>query len=130
MNANSLAKAFAAMGLACVVLAVSCKGPSPCGETVSHSAISPDGTTSAKVSIVNCGATTDFITFVNLDTSRIKIRDGGLLFAYTGKADVQVIWSGDRSLKIVCLECSKNRVYRAVQKEEQYEISYSIGQSS
>jgi hypothetical protein len=129
MKANIFSQASLVMCCAGVLLMAGCNGPSPCGESVVQSAISSDGAT-AKVVVVNCGATTDFITLVNLETSRVKIRDAGLLFGYKGKADVQVQWSGERALKIVCLECERDRVYRAVQKEEQYEITYSLGRSS
>ena len=125
MKVETILKVLFAVCGTCALPFVGCSRPAPCGETLIQSAVSPDGAT-AKVVVVNCGATTDFITLVNLESNRTKIRDYGLLFGYKGKADVQIEWSGERALKITCPECDGKRVYRAVQKEEQYEITYSL----
>jgi hypothetical protein len=106
-----------------------CSSSSRCGETVLQSASTPSGETTAKVIKVNCGATSAFFTYVSIQTSRVKLRDDGILFGYKGTPEIKIFWSGERSLRIECLQCEEAKVYRRVAKEEQYQVVYSTDSS-
>jgi hypothetical protein len=96
-----------------------------CKETELQSVESPDGQTTAAVRVVNCGATTDFFTYVSIRTRQIPVRDKGLLFAYRGKPDLRITWASPKELKIECTnQCAESRIYRQVLKEEDYKVGY------
>jgi hypothetical protein len=94
-----------------------------CGETMVQAITSPDGTL-AKTSIVNCGATTDYFTYVSIQKAGMKFRDGGVLFGYRGKANLHLAWNDQHQLQITCLTCDDTKVYREVAKEGAYRIRY------
>jgi hypothetical protein len=97
-----------------------------CGETVSQSQTSPDGQTTATVSVVNCGAMTRYFSYVSIHTAQVKLRDQGILFGYNGRPYLQVVWTAPNALEIKCVdECSDAKVYRQVTREGQYHITYS-----
>jgi hypothetical protein len=97
---------------------------------VLQSASSPNGETTAKVVTVNCGATTDFFAYVSIQTNRVNLRDDGILFGYKGRPEIQLSWSGDRSLQILCPSCTEAKIYHQVSKEEEYRVGYVVGNSS
>jgi hypothetical protein len=103
-----------------------CRVGGNCGETVTQSQTSPDGQTTATVSVVNCGAMTRYFSYVSIHTAQVKLRDQGILFGYNGRPYLQVVWTAPNALEITCVdECSDAKVYRQVTREGQYHITYS-----
>jgi hypothetical protein len=105
-------------------LPIGCYGPGKCGETITQSHSSPDGATTATTTVVNCGAMTDFFTFVSIHTSHVKLRDEGMIFGYNGKPELGLSWAGPRELVISCSKCVSAKVYRQVIREGEYQITY------
>jgi hypothetical protein len=102
----------------------SCSIGSGCKDTELQSSRSPDGRTIATVTAVNCGAATDFFSYVRIRTDQVALRDKGMLFAYHGKPGLTTAWTGPKELQIECKECVESKIYRQVLKEGDYRIKY------
>ncbi len=91
-------------------------------------AVSPDGVLVAHVYERNCGATTDYVTLVNLQKRSFRFDpDDGVLFATDGAFDVTVRWSGPDTLVISCPTCSRKIIARQVVALGDLNIIYEIG---
>jgi hypothetical protein len=122
-----MASPFICERLLAAVLICGCVGGcnvgTRCGETVLQTVASPDGTV-AKIYVVNCGATTDYFTYVNIRRADLKFRDDGMLFGYRGKINLHLAWVEPHQLQIICAACDNQKVYREVTKEGAYTIRY------
>lgn len=102
-----------------------CYGPGKCGEAIYQSRPSPDGSTTATVTVVDCGAMTDFFSYVSIHTAKVKLRDDGILLGYNGRAQLELSWIGPKELEISCPKCTSAKVYRQVVREGEYRITYA-----
>jgi hypothetical protein len=101
---------------------------SPCSDTPTSKAASADGRLVANVFERNCGATTDFSSMVNVQSSSDKFRaDEGLVFVAKGRYDLSVAWIGPRTLFITCVSCSRKNVFREVVALGDVDVKYSLG---
>jgi hypothetical protein len=102
----------------------------PCGDTPKGKAVSRDDRLVANFFERNCGATTDFSSMVNVQSTSDKF-DGnqGLLFVAKGQYDVSVAWTGLRTLQIKCAGCSRNNIFREVTALGDIDVVYSLGRS-
>lgn len=99
-----------------------------CSDALKSSAVSPDGRLVANVSERNCGATTDFVTRVNVQSRSERFHpDEGLVFVASGSFDVSVAWTGARTLVINCPRCSRHEVARQVVVLGSIDVAYKIG---
>ncbi len=118
-------KSFTLMAaVVCVSMLTSCGIGSGCKDTELQSSRSPDGQTIATVMAANCGAATDFFSYVSIRTDQVALRDKGMLFAYQGKPDITTAWKGPKELQIECKKCIESKIYRQVLKEGEYRIEY------
>src|ERR1700687_2407420 len=83
-----------------------------CGYRVKARTNSPDNVPVATVYEVDCGATTDYATQVSVSrpSDNYKDRDG-ILFIVKGQKNVNVKWTGDRSLYVECDGCFAKAIF-------------------
>jgi len=84
-----------------------------CSESIMQERESPDQRYLATVYVRNCGATTDYVTHVNLQQSKkiakpdsYGVIRSGQIWETTGKPKVQLIWKNDEKLDIEVRENS------------------------
>jgi hypothetical protein len=121
---------LAVMALGIAALRIGLSNPSSlmlqgCGETTRRSIPSPGNQRVAALLERNCGATTDYVTHVNLRDARQKflvaqdgtIRDGCVLIL-SGRVPVQVTWTDSRHLTLTYSEAEpaflKERSWRDI----------------
>src|SRR6266576_3283191 len=114
------------LGLVCsLIWLVSCN---PCSDTPRSKATSADGRLVANFYERNCGATTDFSSMVNVQSTSDKFRaEEGLLFVAKGRYDLSVSWTGPRTLLITCPSCARKNVFREVVALGDIDVRYSLG---
>ena len=101
---------------------------SPCSDTPRSKTVSADGRLVANVFERNCGATTDFSSMVNVQSSSDKfLADEGLVFVAKGRYDLSVAWTGPKTLFITCVSCSRKNVFREVVALGDVDVKYSLG---
>jgi hypothetical protein len=101
---------------------------SPCNDTPKSKATSGDGRLVANVYERNCGATTDFSSMVNVQSTSDKFRaDEELLFVVKGRHDVSATWAGPKTLLITCPSCDRKNVFREVVVLGNIDVRYSLG---
>ena len=88
--------------VAVALLATSC---GMCGDEDVASAVSPDGRLVARAFVRNCGATTDYVTRVEVASNRRWFRNPTSVYVVEGVFTVQAKWSDRRRLVIVCDRC-------------------------
>ena len=111
--------------LCSVIWLVSCN---PCTDTVKLRVKSADGQLVANVYERDCGATTDFSSIVNVQSSSDKFRgDKGLLFLAKGRYSLSVQWTGPRTLLVNCANCSRKNIYREVVALGDIDVNYKLG---
>lgn len=122
----AISKSSLSLMLACnLVWLLSCN---PCSDTPRSKAVSPDGRLVANICERNCGATTDFSSMVNVQSTSDKFRaEEGLLFVAKGRYDLSVAWTGPRTLVISCATCSRRNVFREVVALGDIDVRYSLG---
>jgi hypothetical protein len=99
-----------------------------CGDEQRNRVLSSDNKLGATFYVRNCGATTDFSSIVDLDSASSKFDgDTNMLFVAKGRYDVQVRWTGPRSLLIRCGDCLRRNVFREVTILGDVDITYDIG---
>src|SRR6266496_1478371 len=99
--------------LVCAVSLTGCSISSGCKDTEVQSSRSPDGLTTASVTVANCGATADFFSYVSIKTDQVRLRDKGVLFAYRGNPKLTLTWRGQKDLRIDCSSgCMETKIYR------------------
>ncbi len=115
------------LSLATVVL-LCILGCSNCENSQKSEAVSPDGLLIARTCERNCGATTDFSSIVNLQSTSAKFdSNDGILFVAKGRYDISTKWTGPKSLLITCKGCSRSDVFREVSIDGDIDVSYAFG---
>ena len=90
--------------------------------------VSPDGGLVANIYERNCGATTDFSSMVNVQSTADKFRpDEGLLFVAKGRYDLSITWTAPRTLIITCPNCLRKNVFREVVAFGDIDVRYGLG---
>lgn len=103
-------------------------GCSICDNSLKSEAISPDRGLIARTCERNCGATTDFSSIVNLQSTSVKYdSNDGVLFIAKGQYDISTKWTGPKSLLITCNGCSRANVFREVSVLGDIDVSYAVG---
>lgn len=80
---------------------------SSCGESIEHEVLSPDNKYMATVYLRNCGATTDYVTHINIrNTNAVDKPDNqgvitaGEVFTIPGKQNIMATWKDSANLEI------------------------------
>jgi hypothetical protein len=98
---------------------------SSCEDTIKSSSKSPGGKYIAAVYERNCGATTDFVTHVNLRMSSANFKGGkNVVFVAKGKHQVSVEWENDGTLRVQCADCSESQIYAREKSWKNILITY------
>lgn len=79
-----------------------------CNDEVKKERVSPNGKFTATLSVRNCGATTRLNSAVDIRPSETKFsaNDEGFAFSEKGIPDIDLIWIGENSIRIICDQCS------------------------
>lgn len=100
-----------------------------CSDKFMSKAISADGKLVANVSERNCGATTDFSTMVNVQSTSVGFRaEEGLLFVVQGVYDLSVAWIGPRTLLITCARCARENISYEMVAFANIDVTYNLGE--
>ena len=76
-----------------------------CGDEEIGSAISPGGSYVARAYVRNCGATTNYVTLVELANNRRWFRNATPIYVLDGTAEPTVAWQTATRLVIICDGC-------------------------
>jgi hypothetical protein len=103
---------------------------SPCEDSLRSKAISGDNRLVASFYERNCGATTDFVSMVNVQSTSDRF-DGeqGTLLSVTGRYNISLEWAGPRKLVITCANCARNNIFRQVIVLGDVDVSYNLPSS-
>jgi hypothetical protein len=84
-----------------------------CGEEIVAEAYSPDGKHLARAYVRNCGATTGFLTHVNLrsrwdyfNLAWYGVINEGQVFSVSNWNKVNLVWKDNSNLEIQCSSCA------------------------
>jgi hypothetical protein len=100
---------------------VGCRvGGALCSEEMKHEVTSLDGKYVATLFERNCGATTDFVTHINLRPSEAKYRAessgnviDGEIFVVDGRPEITLIWTEAKTLSILSkLEVDSRGIFK------------------
>ncbi len=102
----------------------------PCADTLKSKVASPDHQLVAASYERNCGATTDFSSIVNVQSTASKFDgDDGVLFVAKGRYDISVEWVGPRALTIHCTGCSRKNIFREVTALGDIDVRYEFAEN-
>ena len=76
-----------------------------CGDEELSSAVSPDGRYVARAFIRNCGATTAYVTRVDLANNRRWFRNETAVYVAEAVRELKPVWPDSRHLVIICDGC-------------------------
>ncbi len=76
-----------------------------CGDKAVSSAVSPDGRYIARAFVRNCGATTAYVTRVDLANNRRWRRNETAVYVEEAVREVRPVWADSRHLVIICDGC-------------------------
>lgn len=94
-----------------VVLTCALVACSPCAENVAAEIDSPDRTFTATWWVVNCGATTDYITQVSVHPKSVSYRnDENGVFGTYGNPRLSISWVDRKTLSIKCSDCDPKKI--------------------
>ncbi len=114
----------------CILLALFLQGCAPrfdCNDQIKAELKSPDGKFIATYYERDCGATTDTATRINLRLNSAKFSaDEGQVFISEGQFQVKLVWDGDTSLRIECLDCRPRDIFRQEMSWSGVRISYLV----
>jgi len=102
---------FSIVVTASILLGLS--GCNLCSEEIVQSTTNPTGHVTGIIHVRNCGATTDYVTFVRLHSvkHRPDLDSGeGLVFAIVGRHDVRLCWTEPETLTLKCTNCQGGAV--------------------
>jgi hypothetical protein len=125
MTHSRIVTAYAVAVLsACLVLA-SC---SLCSDEQRQTVESPDHALKATYFVRNCGATTDYVSTVNLQSSREKF-DGndGRVFVAKGEHGITLEWTGPQTLLVKCRTCTRKDLFQQTIALGNTDIHYELG---
>ncbi len=94
---------------------------SPCEDTLVTQKESPDGDFVARFVIRDCGATTDFASWVILERKQLLFSKEHLVMVVEGKAEVELAWEESKALRV---KYKEGRVFRMEQRWSNVEITY------
>jgi hypothetical protein len=116
-----------------VLVAATLSACKVCGETIKMEVSSPSATEVASVIERDCGATTDFVTHVNLRHSDKRLAvDGkgtitqGEVFTFSGRAALELQWQSDTKFQIACDGCPEKYIFKRDQVWNGIELVYSL----
>ena len=114
-----------------VVLACALVACSPCIETVSAEIDSPDRASTATWWVVNCGATTDYMTQVSVHPKSVSYRkvDNAVLGTY-GNPKLSISWVDSKTLSIKCSDCDPKKIQGQFTKMGDITIMFDFGPAS
>ena len=98
-----------------------------CDDTVKARVPSADGQLIAFSYQRGCGATTldSSVVTVQSPSSAFNAQDG-TVFVAEGQFDVSLDWTGPRSLRVTCLTCTRNDVFRQVTALGKVDVTYVL----
>ncbi len=120
---NSFLTSFAILTLSIL------QGCSLCGDEVVQRAVSPDGGLVATHYVRDCGATTDYVSILNLQPAKEKFKaEQGVLFSVKGEQRIGVQWVSPKRLQVTCRTCVHDNVYRQIVRTDGIDIEYDLPQ--
>ena len=100
-----------------------------CGYRVKARTNSPDNVLVATVYEVDCGATTDYATQVSVSRPSDNYKDSdGILFIVKGQKNVNVKWTGDRSLYVECDGCFAKAIFLQTVRRGGLDVTYALAE--
>ncbi len=87
----------------------------PCEDSIKGTAGSPTGNYVASLSVIDCGATTDYSSLVRITSTGNSSSEEDIVFVAKGVPEIRLAWQGDSVLNISCDECQKDHIF--IQKE-------------
>jgi hypothetical protein len=91
-----------------------------CANRVLEERTSPDGNFVAMTFERDCGATTDYATFLSIRKATEGVKFEGEVLTIDGKVPVSLVWTGDRTLKATIPQAAN------VVHEEQERLGVSV----
>lgn len=117
-----------------IIVLLSCCIPVTCGEDLSLETVSPDGAHTASVFERNCGATTSFVTHINLRPTGGSYSIGssgaiydGEVFVVRGRHEVDILWEAGEILRVRCETCKQDDVFKSAPRWKFVTITYELG---
>ena len=105
-----------------------------CGEEAGPETKSPFGEYAAALFIRNCGATTPYVSHINLRNTSGGFKSDSYgtineseVFVVRGKPNIKVTWLERKRLSIECLECQEFDISKKESCWKDINISYKIG---
>jgi Family of unknown function (DUF5412) len=96
-----------------------------CNNTIKSEVKSPDEKYVATLYVRDCGATTDFSTIVSLRAGSANFNgEEGRIFVIKGQPQVNILWTDKTSLRIECIKCSPDEIFKKEKSWEDINVSY------
>jgi len=98
-----------------------------CDDRVVREVRSGDGKFLATLYVRNCGATTDYISIVNLRPGGTRFNgdaDGDIVFVAKGERDIGIQWLNTNEVRIWCRGCESNDIYKRQPTWKDVKIAY------
>jgi hypothetical protein len=97
-----------------------------CKNTITFGAISPDGRYVATVYQRACGAPTGVATRVEIQSlsTKFKGQPKDSIFAFAGPIPVGVVWIDNSSLRVECIRCAPDKIFKQEKAWKDVTISY------
>ncbi len=96
-----------------------------CNDTIKSEVKSSDRKYVATLYVRDCGATTDFSTIISLRPVLAEF-DGeeGRIFVIKGRPQVNIVWNEQTSLRVECIGCNSNDIFRQDKSWKDISITY------
>lgn len=113
------------------LLVSGCSSTPNCEEEILQQSVSPDRKSLSVVFQRNCGATTAYVTHVNIRSlNKDFVRDNGVILegqVLLSRSRVRVTtdWLSSSELRIRCEGCQKNELPRSTQEWRGIKVNYS-----
>ena len=91
--------------LGVIVTAVVVAGCGLCGDEDVVDVPSPDARYVARSFVRSCGATTGYVTHVELRRNRFWLAGAQSIYVANGRYDLAIAWDGPAELRIMCARC-------------------------
>jgi hypothetical protein len=97
-----------------------------CKNTITFGAISPDGRYIATVYQRACAAPTGVATRVEIQpfSTKFKGQPKDSIFAFAGPIPVGVVWVDNSSLRVECIRCAREKIFKQEKNWRDVAISY------
>ncbi len=103
---------FAGVVAASSIFQTSCMLLSGCEESIGRETFSPNGNLVARLSVRNCGATTDYSSIVRVGSEGDLNKKEDEVFIAGGGHQIRLYWKNDATLQILCDDCSSDKVIK------------------